>query len=102
MLVGEEYANSGGDWEVAQREGQRRSDELAALKIYLTDFRLIWDALARALAGRDKVIVDAENMPGRRHLLMFDPESFRPIPPMMFPPERSPRNPRGETRDEGP
>jgi Cu+-exporting ATPase len=43
----------------------------------LTDFRLFWDALAQALAGRDKIIIDADEVPGRRNLLLVDPESWR-------------------------
>ena len=42
------------------------------------DFRLTWAALAAALAGRDKIIIDADRVPGRRQLLMFDPEWLRP------------------------
>ena len=34
------------------------------LQAALTDFRLYWDALARALAGREKVIIDADKVPG--------------------------------------
>src|SRR5262249_11823267 len=45
-------------------EGRRR-DEIA-LQATLTDFRLFWDSLARSLAGREKVIVDSEKVPGRR------------------------------------
>ena len=37
----------------------------------LTDFRLYWEALATALTDRDKVIIDAENVPGRRHLWLM-------------------------------
>ncbi len=43
----------------------------------LTDFRLFWDALAQALAGRDKIIIDADEVPGRRNLLLLDPENWR-------------------------
>jgi hypothetical protein len=56
----------------------------------LTDFRLAWDALTLALAGRAKVIVDADRLPGRRQLLLFDPEQFTPP---MLPREATP--PRG-------
>jgi hypothetical protein len=43
------------------------------------------------LSKRDKVIVDADKVPGKRHLLMFDPELFRPPPPVLMTPDRSPR-----------
>ncbi len=48
------------------------------------------------LSKRDKVIVDADKVPGRRHLLLFDPELFRP-PPVLLAPGR--RGPREEMRD---
>jgi hypothetical protein len=74
----------------------------------LNDFRLFWDAVSQALAGRDKVIVDAEKLPGRRQLLLFDPESPRGVLPGVLPPTRipapitTPRTPRTESHGEGP
>jgi Cu+-exporting ATPase len=64
----------------------KRSARLA-LQAALTDFRLYWDALAQALVGRDKVIIDADKVPGRRHLLLLDPEMFRIPFPVMIPRE---------------
>ena len=49
-----------------------------ALQGALTDFRLYWDMLAASLSGRDKVIVDAEDVPGRRHLWLMPPDVFPP------------------------
>jgi regulator of protease activity HflC (stomatin/prohibitin superfamily) len=46
----------------------RRRSAAVRLREQLTDFRLYWDMLAAALAGRDKVIIDADKVPGRRHL----------------------------------
>jgi Cu+-exporting ATPase len=43
----------------------------------LTEFRLLWDTLARTLAGRPKLILDRK-AGGRRHLWLADPESFSP------------------------
>ena len=54
----------------------------------LTDFRLYWEALASALAGRDKVVIDAENVPGRRRLWLT------PLQPFPFPAAMTPRDPR--------
>jgi hypothetical protein len=62
---------------------QRRRGEALAVQAALTDFRLFWEALAGALAGRDKVFVDADKVPGRRTLWLL-PEPFRwtqPAPP---------------------
>ena len=89
---------------IAYREYERKRRELLAAQAALTDFRLLWDALSRALTGRDKIIIDAEKVPGRRHLLLFDPDQFRLPVPMIMAPERaplSPRGPRGED-NEGP
>jgi Cu+-exporting ATPase len=58
----------------------RRAD-LLALQPVLNDFRLFWTELGRALAGRDKMIIDADQVPGRRNLLLLDPDQFKvPIP----------------------
>ena len=44
----------------------------------LTDFRLLWDAINQALAGRDKIVIDAENIRGRRNLWLLPQEWFKP------------------------
>jgi regulator of protease activity HflC (stomatin/prohibitin superfamily) len=74
---------------VAASDYQRRRGELLATQAALTDFRLYWQRLGDALAGRDKVIVDAENVPGRRHLWLapFEP----PRVPSSPTPERGTR-----------
>ncbi len=67
----------------------------------LTDFRLFWDALGRALSGREKLIVDADKVPGRRTLLLFDPEKFKvPVPVLV--PDRGVPNRRDINEDPGP
>jgi Cu+-exporting ATPase len=50
----------------------------------LTEFRLLWDVLGVAFAGRPKLILDPRAS-GRRHLWMADPARLgggRPVPPM--------------------
>jgi regulator of protease activity HflC (stomatin/prohibitin superfamily) len=61
----------------AQRE------RLLATRRYLTEFRLALEAAVSVLSGRDKVLVDADKVPGKRTLMMFDPETLRPptVPP---------------------
>jgi Cu+-exporting ATPase len=78
--------------EAARRYRDRRA-EAVARQAALTDFRLYWEALASALADRDKVVVDADNVPGRRHLWLtpFEPFPF-PFPAMGAPGQ--PRDPR--------
>ncbi|HLN28012.1 MAG TPA: cation-translocating P-type ATPase family protein [Gemmataceae bacterium] len=87
-----------------QAYAQERQEALARLAA-LTDFRLFWDSLGRALAGREKIIIDADNVPGRRHLLLLDPEQLRVPVPQIISPERAPalrRGARPEGHDEGP
>ncbi|HEY2784147.1 MAG TPA: cation-translocating P-type ATPase family protein [Fimbriiglobus sp.] len=57
--------------------------QLVATKQYLTEFRLALEAAVRVLAGRDKVLIDVDKLPGKRHLMMFDPETLRlpTVPP---------------------
>jgi Cu+-exporting ATPase len=74
----------------AYHEYERRRNNALAAQALLTDFRLFWDALGRALAGREKVLVDADKVPGRRHLLLVDPEQFRIPVPMQRLPDRGP------------
>ena len=50
-----------------------------ARQALLTDFRLYWEALASALADREKVVIDAENVPGRRRLWLT-PFAAVPVP----------------------
>jgi Cu+-exporting ATPase len=89
----------------AYRDYGNRRKELIALQAALTDFRLFWDALGTALSGRSKLIIDADKVPGKRNLLLFDPELFRIPVPMLGTPDRGPmrsRPPRTENMDEGP
>jgi Cu+-exporting ATPase len=83
----------------------KRRGEAQALQAAVTDFRLYWDALGLALSGRELVLVDAEKVPGRRQLLLLDPEQFRVPFPVLTPqgrnlPDRAPLGKAGE--GEGP
>jgi hypothetical protein len=77
--------------EEVYREYQQQRQEWITVQATLTDFRLFWNAVGRALTGRDKLIVDTDNLPGRRQLLLFDPETFRVPVPALSMPERGPR-----------
>ncbi|MBX9628173.1 MAG: cation-translocating P-type ATPase family protein [Gemmataceae bacterium] len=46
----------------------------------LIDARLAARAAADAFRGRDKVLVDAADLPGKRQLLLFDPDLLRAAP----------------------
>jgi hypothetical protein len=74
----------------AYRDYERRRQQRIAGQKSLTDFRLFWDALGEALAGREKVVIDSDKVPGRRHLLLFDPDQLRAPAPILVPPERGP------------
>jgi Cu+-exporting ATPase len=82
----------GEDAASAYQQYQRRRTERVAVQQYLTDFRLVLDGLTSVLGKRDKVIVDADKVPGKRHLLMLDPEWLRLPPPVLMAPERGPRS----------
>jgi Cu+-exporting ATPase len=90
---------------VAYANYERQREARLALQAALTDFRIYWDALTQALAGREKVIIDADKVPGRRHLLLLDPEQFRIPFPVALPREGNlppARGPRPEIPSEGP
>jgi Cu+-exporting ATPase len=83
------------------RDYEKHRQELIALATTLTDFRLFWDALSDALAGRSKILIDADKVPGKRHLMLFDPELFRiPIIPLDRAPMRG-RGTRTDTSEDG-
>ena len=54
---------------------------LGAERRRVHDYRLAWETIAEVLAGRDKVIVDAETVRGKRNLLLADPDWLRPLTP---------------------
>jgi Cu+-exporting ATPase len=77
---------NGADKATALRDYGRRRHDLMAAHQALTEFRLFWEALAESLSGRPKMIIDADKIPGRRHLFLADPEQFRiPIPAVAAP-----------------
>ena len=55
----------------------------------MSDFRLFWDALGAALKDREKILIDADKMPGHRQLLLFDPKDFSP--PLLGMPSATPK-----------
>jgi len=60
----------------------RRQQTLADRK-QLIEFRLGLLAVVDVLKQRDKILIDADRLPGKRHLMLLDPESLRfPLPPI--------------------
>jgi Cu+-exporting ATPase len=89
----------------AYQDYTRNRQARLAMQAALTDFRLYWDALAQALIGREKIIIDADQVPGRRHLLLVDPEQLRyPLSGAILREGNpsSPRPARSEPPSEGP
>jgi Cu+-exporting ATPase len=83
VLAGRPAEDVTADW---QAKRKRRLAQQAAL----TDFRVFWETTAKALAGRDLVLIDADQVRGQRQLMLFDPDLLRLPIPMMLPPGRSP------------
>ncbi len=73
-----------------EKELQAKRQEQLDRQTALADFRLFWDISANALAGRDLLLIDADNVRGQRQLMLFDPEQLRIPIPMFLPPGRAP------------
>jgi HflK protein len=59
----------------------------------LVDFRLYWDSVAKALSGRELILIDTDKVVGRRNLMLFDPEQFRVPLPIIVRPDPELRQP---------
>ena len=56
--------------------GDRRGRILAERR-FLVETRLTWQTVVDVLRMRDKVLIDAADVPGRRHLFLVDPDVLR-------------------------
>ncbi|MSQ96251.1 MAG: cation-translocating P-type ATPase family protein [Gemmataceae bacterium] len=72
---------------------QKDRADLLALQPALVEFRMYWDAVGKALTGRDLLLIDSDKVTGQRNLMLFDPEVFRVPFPVLVPQERGPRAP---------
>lgn len=61
-----------------------RRQAILSARRQLTEFRLTTDAAASTLTGRDKVFIDADALPGKRHLIVTDP-AVPLFPPVAIP-----------------
>jgi Cu+-exporting ATPase len=68
----------------AWRAYDRQRATAVAGQTAVADFRLFWDALGQALKERDKILIDADKVPGHRQLWLFEPDGIRP--PILAPP----------------
>lgn len=81
----------------AAAEYLRRRQEALAQQQALMDFRNYWETLSAALANRDKILIDADNVPGRRNLWLVPPGMIGfPMPGMMPAPRPQAPEIRGE------
>ena len=63
-----------------------KREHLLATKRFLTEFRLSLDAVVAVLRTRDKILIDADKLPGVRKLYLLDPDLMPKTPvPMAFP-----------------
>jgi Cu+-exporting ATPase len=83
-----------------EKEWRANRTQRLAQQAALADFRLYWETAAKSLAGRDLVLIDADNVRGQRQLMLFDPDQLRVPIPMMLPPGRAPF--KQNANDEGP
>ncbi|MBM4067795.1 MAG: cation-translocating P-type ATPase family protein [Planctomycetes bacterium] len=74
----------GGNVAEIEARYQKKKQDLIVQQATLTDFRLFWDMLARALTGRDLVLIDADKVAGRRSLLLLDPDQLRVPAPIIM------------------
>ena len=74
-------------------EYQRRRDEALAQQADADGFPPVLGALVRALADRDKMIIDADKVPGRRSLWLVPLGPFGFPMPGTMPAPRSRRHP---------
>ena len=68
----------------AEERNARRAALIAQRKA-LTEFRLSLDAIAAVLRSRDKILIDADKLPGTRKLYLLDPDLIPKLPPPALP-----------------
>jgi P-type Cu+ transporter len=81
----EALLKSGVAKEQAEKQIRERREGLLATKRFLTEYRLTMEAMTQVLRGRDKILIEADNLPGKRHLMLMDPELAPRVSPMAFP-----------------
>lgn len=81
----------------AVKEYLHRREAALTQQQMLMDFRAYWDTLSAALANREKIVIDADKVPGRRNLWLIPIGPFGfPMPGMMPAPRSQPPDPRSE------
>ncbi len=92
LMQGLAETSNGTPAKQALQDYQQRREQWRSAQRYLTDFRLSWTALAEVLGTRDKILIDSDQVPGRRQLYLLDPETLR-LPAMRNRSDRLRREP---------
>jgi Cu+-exporting ATPase len=82
LSVAAASADRKGAEEMFAEQRERLRQEALARQAALTDFRIVWDALTNALAVRQKVLIDSENVRGR--LTLVDSVFLRALTPIVI------------------
>lgn len=80
---------AGQDAATVDKDIAARRAKILAERRALLETRLTYQALVDVLRLRDKVFIDAANIPGRRHLFLLDPDLLR-VPSIGAPLEKAP------------
>lgn len=91
LLAAADWSSGRSGKDVAARYLKERDDRLAQQPA-LVEFRMYWDAAARAFTGRDLLLIDSDKAIGKRNLMLFDPDVFRVPVPILIPQDRPPRS----------
>jgi Cu+-exporting ATPase len=66
---------------------QRQRESILAERKRLTEFRLALDAIVNVLRSRDKILIDADKVPGTRKLYLIDPNILPMVSPLRAEPK---------------
>ena len=77
----EERVKQGQDRAAVTAEIQTRRQQLIGARRSLTDFRLGLAAITAVLKTRDKILIDADKLPGTRKLYLIDPDLMPRVQP---------------------
>jgi Cu+-exporting ATPase len=69
-------------------EANTKRQAMIAQRKLLTEFRLSLDAITAVLRSRDKILIDADKLPGTRKLYLLDPDLLPKVPPLVAPREQ--------------
>jgi Cu+-exporting ATPase len=83
---------AGQDQAAVEKDVVERRARMLAERRFLVEFRLSLQTVTDVLRQRDKILIDSDGVPGKRHLFLFDPDTLR-MPSFPNPNDRAPREP---------